>query len=153
MTAEYTGDPTTSDKDAVRFLSGDTDEQNPFLQDEEILWLLSENGNAYRAAAAACLQIASGFAKLATSKQEGDLRIDYSTRITDMRALADDLRTKGGGRSMPLVYAGGISRADHDANSDDTDRIPPVFTVGQDDFPIGRQAPDDFRDDPLFDSR
>jgi hypothetical protein len=53
MAATYdTALPT--DKDWVRFLSGDRNVAKPFLQDEEIAALLQEEPNKYYAAARAC---------------------------------------------------------------------------------------------------
>lgn len=40
MTWTYTGDPTTSPKDEYRFIIGDTDENEPILQDGEVLYVL-----------------------------------------------------------------------------------------------------------------
>ena len=42
MTWTYSGDPTTSDKDEVRFYLQDTDVATPYMSDEEIDFLISE---------------------------------------------------------------------------------------------------------------
>ena len=58
MTWTYSGDPQSSPKDQVRFLCGDTKASEPFLQDEEILFLLNERAGAPKPTAyEACLQI------------------------------------------------------------------------------------------------
>lgn len=41
MTFTYSGDPSVSDRDAVRFLLGDTDEELPFLTDDEIDFIMT----------------------------------------------------------------------------------------------------------------
>lgn len=45
MSFSYSGDPTSSDLDECRFLLGDTDSENPILQDEEIAYLISDAGS------------------------------------------------------------------------------------------------------------
>lgn len=44
MSWSYSGDPTSSEKDALRFLVGDTDIKRPVMQDEEILYLVDTYG-------------------------------------------------------------------------------------------------------------
>jgi hypothetical protein len=57
MAWTYSGDPKTSIKDQVRFLCGDTKQEEPFLQDEEIEYLLTLREAPKAAANDACLQI------------------------------------------------------------------------------------------------
>ena len=40
MTWNYSGDPSLSSRDAVRFLIGDTDPNDPLVTDEEIAYAL-----------------------------------------------------------------------------------------------------------------
>lgn len=42
MTWSYSGNPAASDLDRYRFLTGDTNELEPFLTDEEIEYLISQ---------------------------------------------------------------------------------------------------------------
>lgn len=44
MSWSYSGDPSTSPIDALRFLISDTDESNPIMQDEELQFLIAEYG-------------------------------------------------------------------------------------------------------------
>ena len=44
MSFTYNGDPSESEVAAARFLIGDTDNENPIMQDEEIQYLLDEYG-------------------------------------------------------------------------------------------------------------
>lgn len=100
MTWTYTGDPSVSDRDKVRFLTGDVvSTAEATLSDEEIEYLLDEWANdVYDAAEAGCLMLAARFTgKATTSKSVGDLSLskDYSgaakqfqeqaTRISGMR--------------------------------------------------------------------
>ena len=38
MTWTYSGDPATNARDAIRFLTGDTDTNDQLINDEEIAW-------------------------------------------------------------------------------------------------------------------
>ncbi|MFZ5852314.1 MAG: hypothetical protein ACOYY2_13100 [Actinomycetota bacterium] len=106
----YSGNPATSEKDAVRFLVGDTDMARARLTDAEITWLLVEAaGNAYQAAAAAAETIAGQYAREATvSKSVGDLRLStsYADKATEFAALAAALRRRDPARSAPLPTSG-----------------------------------------------
>ncbi len=132
MSWSYSGDPSSSDKDAVRFLIGDTDTNNQLLQDEEINYLLTTQGSVYAAAAEAAMSIAAKFARLA-DQTVGDLRISYSQRAEAYKALADSLSRRG---DLKFVepYAGGISKSDKESVELDTDRVEPAFERGQFDF-------------------
>ena len=80
MSFSYSGDPTTSDLDAVRFLIQDTTTPNEFLQNEEINFLLAQEVNFYMAAAAAAMTI-SGRTHNTKSKKVGDLTLTFSVRF------------------------------------------------------------------------
>lgn len=99
MTWTYTNTPGSVPRDAVRFLSGDTDTTNQQVSDEEIAWLLTEwNADVYLAAAAVCDAAAGkASAKGDQSKSVGDLSIatqygqqasTWSSRAARLRALA-----------------------------------------------------------------
>ena len=45
MSWSYSGNPSSSDLDALRFLIGDTDENAPIMQDEELQYLITEYGS------------------------------------------------------------------------------------------------------------
>ena len=45
MSFSYSGDPSTSKVDECRFLLGDTDENNPIMQDEEINYIIEQSGD------------------------------------------------------------------------------------------------------------
>lgn len=111
MTWTYTADPTSSAKDAVRFLVGDTTPNAPFtMQDEEIAWNLAEvNGEVYRASANSAENLAAlytGQAK-SESKTVGGLEITraYNDRAKEFQALANMLLLRGRRVNPPLVNA------------------------------------------------
>lgn len=45
MSFSYSGDPTRTVLDECRFLLGDTDKDDPILQDEEISYIISQSGS------------------------------------------------------------------------------------------------------------
>ena len=45
MTWSYSGDPSETEKDALRFKLSDTDKANPIFSDEELQYLLDEYGD------------------------------------------------------------------------------------------------------------
>ncbi len=45
MSWNYSGDPANSPLDECRFLIGDTNEDAPIMQDEEILYIISQSGD------------------------------------------------------------------------------------------------------------
>lgn len=57
----YSADPSTSPGDAVRFLVGDTDEDEYFLEDEEISWQPQRDQLADLAVAAEGVDLLSRF--------------------------------------------------------------------------------------------
>ncbi|GIV81724.1 MAG: hypothetical protein KatS3mg051_1188 [Anaerolineae bacterium] len=125
MTWTYSGDPAASSRDAVRFLIGDTDTNDQQITDEEIAWLLAQNGNTYVAAAAACESIAAKYARNVDASVDS-ARVDASQRQAHYLALAKKLRSRAAYAAVP--FAGGISESDKDTREDDTDRVEPAFT-------------------------
>jgi hypothetical protein len=94
MTFSYSGNPSDSDKDAIRFLIQDTDEDEPFLQDEEIIfiashWVLSES--IYYAAAQAAETIAARFAREVTVNSDSQT-VSTSELQQKFQLLAERLR-------------------------------------------------------------
>lgn len=127
MTWTYGGDPSANNRDAVRFLIGDTVSADPLITDEEIAWLLSEAGGVYTAAIQACETIAAKFARLADTVVD-DVEVKASQRAASYRALAATLKTRQALSGGALPYAGGISIGDKQTREDDDDRVPPIFT-------------------------
>ena len=135
-TWSYSGDPSTNRKDAVRFLIGDTDPDDQLVSDEEILYMIEKKSNDDLAAADLAMAIAANYSRL-TDKSVGDLSLSYSQKAEQYRALAHELKTEAGKTVKPLVYAGGISKADKTNRELDDDRVRPSFTRRQMDIPSG----------------
>jgi hypothetical protein len=94
----YSGNPSDSDKDEVRFLIGDTDAARPELKDAEVNYLLTiypkqDGFPNYRAAAAAAQAVAAKHAK-AMRKTVGSLSIDHGQKRTQYAELAEELLAK-----------------------------------------------------------
>lgn len=126
-------EPNNSDKDRVRLLVGDVDATAQQLQDEELAFFLSENGNVYVAASEAAKALAALYARQ-VDKQVGDLRISASQRQAHYTTLAKELRRRVGRSVSP--YAGGLSISDKNSVASDTDRVRPAFERGMFDSPL-----------------
>ena len=94
MAFTYTNDPSTSERDRVRFLLQDTVSATSVLSDEEIAYLLSAWSEPVEAARAGAQVIAANFARQADySKSVGDLSLSesYSARASEYREIAAQL--------------------------------------------------------------
>lgn len=96
---------------AVRYLVGDTQETDPQVQDEEILFALSENGDkVYKAASYVANTIAAKYARLVTTELDGQLNVKYSDLADKYKALAAELSAKDKSKTASLgVSAGGLT--------------------------------------------
>ena len=126
----YTGDPSSSANDRVRFEVGDTDCTNAQLSDEEIKVLVDEGGSTLVAAAKAADTLAAKYAGRVDESIGGTSK-SWSQRFEHYRALADRLRRRAGQAASPVAavapYAGGLSDDEKSEDRIDTDLIPPVF--------------------------
>ena len=137
MVWSYTEDPGSSTKDAVRFYVGDTIGADPQITDEEIEFLLTDEGtNALRAAARAAEAISAKYARQ-VDKTVGGLSLQAGRRAEKYATLAKELwqRASRTGKGLPTPYTGGISQADKEINEADTDRTQPSFKVRLQDYP------------------
>lgn len=118
----------------VRFLIGDTDPDEPLLNDDKIEAMLLLYPSEVEAAAHLCAGLAVKFAA------EGDLKVDgYDfqniKKAEFYRARAKELLTQatGFGTAIPLggVSFGGVDKSAKDANRANTDVVQPAFYRGQ----------------------
>ena len=135
MTATYVNDPTGRPIDTVRFEVDDRDTANAVLSDEEIQYLIDSNSHILLACAAAADAIGAKYASEVSSKQVGDLRLDYGPGGVggSYGLLAKSLRLRAVRKAGSKVYAGGLSKAEKITVAKDTDRVLPVFVIGMDD--------------------
>lgn len=106
MTWTYSGNPADSEKDAVRFLIGDTDTNDQLLSDAEINYVIVESGGSrYQAAHDAAYAVAGKFSRMAQSKSVGDLSISYADRAKAYFELANELLELSARREVPTPWA------------------------------------------------
>lgn len=107
----YSGDPSTSALDEVRFLLSDTDADDVLLQDEEINYALTKADNSvYQAAHDCAYAISARFARKAdTSKSVGDvsLSVSYGNRAGEYRKLGDSILELAIRREPPMPVVNG----------------------------------------------
>lgn len=129
MASTYSGDPSASPADRVRFLLGDTAANDMLLSDGEVAYLLDQaSGDAMRAAIAGCYAI---LARLSPNVDEtvGSVSVTVSQRRANYTSLLSSLMSQSAtGTGLTYrAYAGGTSYADKAANDCDTDRVAPFF--------------------------
>lgn len=102
----YSGDPTLSLRDAVRFYISDTDASNPLLTDGEIDFVLVAYPSALFAAAQCARTIVGKFTKQITEKKVGDFSLRWTNQAETYRALAASLQLQAEQDGAQL-FAGG----------------------------------------------
>lgn len=134
MAWTYSGDPSLSNKDAVRFLIGDTQSDSPLSTDEEIEWSLSiNNNNIYRSAADIAEGIAAYFATQAETTVIGPIREENGRRAELYSKKALELKRKAQEKGSIAFYAGGLSVSEKIAAQSDADSVQPAFFVDMND--------------------
>ncbi len=137
-------DPATDQKDAVRFLIGDTDPGDALLSDEEITYVLTDEPDTYQAAALAAEHIAAKFAREINQSGDG-LSWQGEQLFRHYQELAESLgrlaKKKTGRRALP--YVGGIYKADRRKDDDNSSMIPSYFRSHQHDNPNTSSGFDD----------
>jgi hypothetical protein len=134
----YSGDPSSADKDAVRFEIADTNPATPLLQDAEIEYAIMRetgtdageptsltDGDVFRSAAR-CMESLSRLFAAQADTQVGSLKVAYSTQAQTYAQRAEELRVKAQGMNAP--YAGGQSISEKASNQADADLPQPLFT-------------------------
>jgi len=109
MTFTYSGDPSTSTRNYVRFLINDTDSTDALFSDEELNYVISEwSGDAYNAARECAEILIARFSRLAdsSSKSVGDISVSesYSSKITHYKELAESLIRRQMRKSPPRPF-------------------------------------------------
>jgi hypothetical protein len=89
----YSGDPSASTRDAVRFEVGDV---GPVfaLTDAEVAYALARAGSVLLAAADAADAMAGRFARQAESETNGDMAVSWGKRSENMAKIAVRLRSR-----------------------------------------------------------
>jgi len=97
-------DNLSTDRDKVRFLIGDTDDDNQMLSDNEIAFLLTqENSNLLLASASACEAIAAKFAR-DVNYRFSTMWQDASDAYAHYMQLAEKYRTESSRNSGQPIF-------------------------------------------------
>lgn len=122
----------TGRKNVVRFLVGDTDENDVQVYDDEIYFALSQNSdNTYYTAAYVCRAVASKYGRKVDVAISGVLDAKYSSLRDHYMSLADSIEVEAKKQSGLGFSAGGISQASVTAARQLTDRVEPAFKRDQ----------------------
>jgi len=118
----------TAAKDQVRFLIGDTTQSDPLVQDEEIAWAITTEGNTFAAAALIATTLASTFAGK-VQKAVGDLKLTYGEQYSNYLTLAKQLRARVTLDSRAMS-AGAETLSAKEVDELNTDLVQPFFRRG-----------------------
>lgn len=122
----WTYQPVKTPKDQLRLLIGDTDINEPLLQDEELEYLLNiYNHSPMNSAIRACELIMAKFSRLA-DESVGSVSIQFSQKVKSYMEMRNDLVTRLCKEDMTPV-CGGISVSQKTRNNLDKDRVQPMF--------------------------
>ncbi len=124
----YTGAPGNDDRDAVRFLVGDTNPADEDATDAEIEWALEQEGSVMQAAISVATALTARFSNVDTYRI-GNVQVQEGFKAEKYANLTDRLRMKLAIDGVTVV-AGGIAVEDKADVVADPDRVAPHFTVG-----------------------
>ena len=135
MTWSY-NDQLATDKDKVRALIGDTNENSQQVTDEAIaVWLSQTGDNVYLAASLAARGLSASYSRRSEVKIDG-LHVKFQEIAGQYRDLAAQLKemSRDGLASLGAPVIGGISQSAMDGVDEDTDRTPSRVKVGMHDI-------------------
>ena len=127
MAWTYSGDPGSSDRDKLRFISGDVDITRQLWTNEELDFVLGDTSSEDEAARQ-LLQAKIRQLSLTPRVRLGSFTFDATALIS---SLKENLEALGVSRGSMAPWAGGISKADKQARESRQDRVKPRFHRGQ----------------------
>ena len=136
---------TTSGRlNTIRLLVGDTDTVDQQVQNEEIIFSLSENGNnIYLSASWVARTISSKYSRQVTTSLDGALSADYSDLAKQYQTLADQLEYQGKTNGASIgILAGGITKTQIENVRANTNRIEGSFRRDRFKNPPSYQTPE-----------
>lgn len=102
MAFSYSGDPAANDVDYLRFIIGDTVDNKPLLQDEELRYIISTTvGN--KRVAATFRQAATIYGARPAKKSLGPQSEDATERLHYFNAMADKYEKLSGYSAVPPI--------------------------------------------------
>lgn len=129
----YSGNPSGSTLDQVRFELGDTDVNDQQLQDGEINYLIAQFVDPFYAAACGCDALAAKYSRQA-QKSIGAVSIAANQRAQAYHQRSLELRQKAVRiNGLPGIGIGGQSISEKSNFGNDPDLVQPNFQIGQDD--------------------
>lgn len=118
----------------VRLRVGDTVQDAPLVENEEINLALSQRNSIPGASAMVARIISARYSRMADTTT-GNVKILHSQKAAAYDRLADSLEAQDDQFGGAMPSAGGISVADMNSAASDSDRVPNQFIVGQTDYP------------------
>lgn len=140
----YGGDPANSDRDAVRFLVGDTLRERPLLDDKEVDYAIAQKKNLYMAASALACHLSARFSRY-TSITVGSVSKDLSKLADAFSKKAKELKSEACSNARPSFPA--TTRAGKAALEADGTTANPDFRIGMFDNPYAVQFNDELSGD------
>jgi hypothetical protein len=126
MSWSYSDNPSTSPKDAVRFLIQDTIPSQPQLSDQEITYVLGLYNNAPMNAAIRCCEtIMAKYARM-VDQSVGQVKVSYSQRMKSYEQLLITLRNRLATEDTQW-YMGGVNWIDKQQNAQNPSLVRPEF--------------------------
>ena len=127
MTWSYSGDPSASNTDEVRFWAQLTDTNDQHLTNEEIDFVITKEANNVAAAARCCEILAVQYAREADIRAgaSGELSIKFSQISDQFAKRAVDLRKEASKYASP--WTASISITEKENQEDRSDRVAPFF--------------------------
>ena len=131
MSWSYSGDPSNSDLDLIRFMIGDTDSVDPELQDEEIQYEIDYNTsvgvyNPLKTSIVITRRVLAKYRRLC-DESVGDVDVKWSQRFTNTKATLKELESQYNSEYLGSAFAGGISVGGKATQEQNTDRVQPAF--------------------------
>jgi len=134
----YSGDPTASELDYVRFIIGDTNDDELLATDTEILMAIASFPILELAGAWVLRGVAAYYSRF-VNHSEGSISTSASDLAKQYQKVADRLDPDGLtiNRALPTISVGGLSKAEKAQMVEDPDAIQFLFARGQNDIPGG----------------
>lgn len=132
MAFSYSGDPSDSNRDEVRFLIQDTDSSDPLFQDAEIDFLITDEGSPLKAAMRGAETLMAKFSGLC-DENVGRVRVAFGQKSEAYMRLCAKFRRRLAIRDAE-PFAGALRESQKDSQELDQDRVPPIFTRDKHDF-------------------
>lgn len=130
----YSGDPSSSPRDAARFTIGDTVAGEPIFTDAEIDYAVTREGSINEASIALAKAAVAKYARLVSTSDDKQRR-EFNQKLEHFQALVKELAAQRTKR-VTGIFAGGLSLSGKRAVETDTDRVPSTFTKNMHDGPL-----------------